>query len=75
MPWAVDHGLSHIRMSVSNFSHFQYLNQNISMMAAMTAILKVFNCYLLPNSVGWSGNLVECTGAAWRCRIAKMVLF
>ena len=33
------------------------------MMAAMAAILKVFNCYLLPNSVGWSGNLVEGTGA------------
>ena len=31
------------------------------MMAAMAAILKVFNCYLLPNSVGWSRNLVEGT--------------
>ena len=28
MPWAVDHGLSLICMSVSNFSHFQHLHQN-----------------------------------------------
>ena len=28
MPWDVDHGLSLIHMSVSNFSHFRHLRQN-----------------------------------------------
>ena len=32
MPWSVDHGLSRIRMSVSNFLHFQHLIRNVSMM-------------------------------------------
>ena len=52
MPWSVGHGPSLIRMSVSNFS-FHILDISIriiSMMAAMAAILKVFNRYLLPNS-------------------------
>ena len=35
----------------------------------MAAILKVFNFYLLLNCVGWSGNLMEGIGAAWRFRI------
>ena len=46
----------------------------VTMIAAVAAILKVFNCYLLPNKVGWSGNLVEGIGA-WRFKIAKMVPF
>ena len=46
MTWSVDHGPSLIRMSVSNFSHFQHHHQN----CIMEAILKVFNSYLLPNS-------------------------
>ena len=71
MPWSVDHGPHLIRMSVGSFSHFL----TVSMMAARAAILKVFNCYLRPNPVRWSGNLMEGIRAAWRFRIAKMVLF
>ena len=32
------------------FSHFRHLHQNRIHLAAMAAILKVFSCYLLPNS-------------------------
>ena len=60
---SVDHGPSFIRMSVSNFSLFRYFHQH-----------HIHDgCKLL--SVGWSGNLVGGIGAAWRFRIAKMVLF
>ena len=73
MPYSVDHGLSLIPMSISYFSRFDISIRIISIMAA---VLKVFSCYLLPEpKVGWSGNLVEGIGAAWRFRIAKMVSF
>ena len=54
-------------MFVSNFSHFTHLHQN----RIHGGHLVVFNCYLLPNIVGWSGNLVEGIRAAWRFRNAK----
>ena len=47
MLWSVGHSPSLIRMSVS-FNIFDISIRIISMMVTM-AILKVFNCYLLPN--------------------------
>ena len=54
MPLSVDYGPSLIHMSVSIFSHFCHLHQNHIHNGNHGAILKVFNCYLLPNrkSVG-----------------------
>ena len=43
MPWSVDHGLSR------TFRICDIFNRIVSMMATTAAILKVFNCYLLPN--------------------------
>ena len=50
MPLSVDHGLpSSVCLSVT--FHILDISMRIgSMMAAMAAILKVFNCYLLQNS-------------------------
>ena len=44
-------------------------------MASMVVILKVFNCYWLLNSVGWSRNFMESIRVAWRFRIATIVRF
>ena len=59
------------RSDIQDGRHVSHL-ENLQT-ASPLAVLKVFNCYLLPNSVRWSGNLVEGIGAAWRFRIAKMV--
>ena len=65
---------SSVCLSVT-FHIFDISIRIVFIIAAMAAILKVFNCYLLPNPVGWRGNLVEGIGAAWRFSIVRMVPF
>ena len=63
-------------MSSVTFYIFDITIRFLYIMTTMAAILKDFNCYLLPNhTFGWSGNVVEGIGAAWRFRIDKMVPF
>ena len=65
--------LKSFRSDIQDGQHVSHL-ENLQT-TSPSAFLKVFNCYLLPNSVGWNGNLVEGIGSAWSFRIAKMVLF
>ena len=70
MPLSIDHGPFVICISVSNFSHFQHLHQNRIHDGCHLQLLSAPELL-----VGWSLNLVEGIGAAWRFRISKMVLF
>ena len=49
MPWSVDYGPSHITPSIS-IHIFDISIRIVSRMVTMADILKVFNCYLIPNS-------------------------
>ena len=54
MPWSVDHGLSLIRMSVSNFLHFRHHHQNRIHDGCHCSHLESFQFYLL-----WKVNQME----------------
>ena len=57
---------------------FQIFDISIKILSMRTNRAAIFSHQLLSSPepyVGWSGNLVEGIGAAWRFRIAKMVPF
>ena len=60
MPWYVDHGLSLIRMFVSNFSQFRHFRQKVSTIAATSG--KSSTIIYSRTEVGWRRNLVEGMG-------------
>ena len=75
MQWAVDHGLSLIHMSVSNFSHFRHLHQNCIYDGRHGGHLESHQLLSAPEQCRMEWKLGEGIRAAWRFRIAKMVPF
>ena len=71
MPWSVNHGLSLIRMSVSNFSHFRHLHQNCIHDGHHIGHLESSFVICSRTVSRWSGNLVEGIGAGWKFRIVS----
>ena len=64
------------RMCINNFSHFHHLHQNcIHDGCHRGHLISLQLLSATEQYVCWSRNLVEGIRAAWRYRIAKMVLF